>query len=59
MKLSTALLCLDCETLTDRQICPGCGGTALFLLSKWLVARDAERDPSQEEVVELRRMWEG
>lgn len=38
MPLARAALCLDCETVfaLDAGACPSCGGTAIFLLAKWV-----------------------
>lgn len=38
MKLSNAMLCLDCDdvcNVTDAN-CPGCGSAAMFPLAKWI-----------------------
>lgn len=42
MKLSRALLCLDCEEIVsaDSPTCPACDGGVLFPLVKWLEPKE-------------------
>jgi hypothetical protein len=43
MKLITARLCLDCEEVHSRSVCPKCASDAFSYISKWL-------NPDQEHI---------
>jgi hypothetical protein len=54
MKLSEAILCLDCESIYDgtgpspeyrRNACPHCGSKAGWRLSLWIPTRQAVIEP--------------
>jgi len=38
MKVNTAVLCMDCESVTEAKghTCPRCGSTALWNLSRFI-----------------------
>lgn len=42
MKLSDALLCLDCDEVCAESTCPACGSAVVFPLSRWLAPIERE-----------------
>jgi hypothetical protein len=44
LSLDAARLCLDCDILTDSEICPLCDRQQTFPLAVWLVPLQASRD---------------
>jgi hypothetical protein len=44
LSLDAARLCLDCDILTDSELCPLCDRQQTFPLAVWLVPLQASRD---------------
>ena len=48
VKLSTALLCLDCEAIYDKsdgKYCPQCGSKTAHAVAKWLPSMNLSTFP--------------
>jgi len=52
VRLSHALICANCETISEAQTCPSCCSTQLVPLQRWLdqLPPFSERWPSELEV---------
>lgn|SRR5215471_4946739 len=45
MQLHVARLCLDCEEIHDRQICPICSSESFAFISRWVPAPERRTHP--------------
>jgi hypothetical protein len=48
MQLHVARLCLDCDEVHDRQMCPVCGSESFAYISRWVAAPERRRQPRAE-----------
>jgi hypothetical protein len=45
MQLHVARLCLDCEEVHDRQVCPICSSESFAFISRWVAAPERRTQP--------------
>jgi len=45
MQLHVARLCLDCEEIHDRQVCPICSSESFAFISRWVPAPERRTHP--------------